>query len=102
MEGDAASIIGGFPLTDGNYVPAVTLLQERFGKQFKIVDAHMDALINVPAPSNTLNSLQSFYDTIQSHKQSLSTLEKSTDSYGTLLTSVILGKLPSDTKARIV
>ena len=102
LEGDAARVIGGFPLTDDNYVPAVTLLQERFGKQFKIVDAHMDALLNVPAPSNTLNSLQSFYDTIQSHKRSLSTLGKSTDSYGTLLTSVILGKLPSDTKARMV
>jgi len=30
IKGDAACVIAGFPLTDNNYLPAVTLLQERF------------------------------------------------------------------------
>ena len=76
-------------------------MKERFGQKHKLVDAHMEALLNVPAPSNNLISLQSFYDTVQSHMRSLSTLGKTSDSYGTLLSSVILGKLSSDTKTRM-
>ena len=101
IKGDAACIMAGFPMTDNYYLPAVTLLRERFGQRYKIIDAYMEALLNVPLPLNTLNSLQSFHDTIQSHKRSLSALGKSPDTYGTLLTSVILSKLPHDTKARM-
>lgn len=100
LQGDTAHAISGL-LTDDNYVHSVTLLRERFGQQHKLIDAHMEALLNVPAPSNNLTSLQSFYDTIQSHMRSLSTLGKTSDSYGTLLSSVILGKLSPDTKTRM-
>jgi len=101
LEGDAARAISGLPLTDDNYEHSVTLLKERFGQPYKLVDAHQEALLNVPAPSNSLASLQSFYDTIQSHMRSLSTLGTTSDTYGTLLTRVILGKLPPDIKIRM-
>ena len=89
--GDAANAISGLPLTDANYIHSVTLLK----------DAHMEALLNIRAPSNTLTSLQSFYDTVKRHMRSLPTLRKTPDLYGTLLSSVILGKLSSDTKTRM-
>ena len=44
LQGDASRVIGGFPLSDTNYAHSVELLRERFGQQFKLVDAHMDAL----------------------------------------------------------
>ena len=74
------------------------LLKERFGQQYKLVDAHQEALLNVPAPSNNLTSLQSFYDTIQSHMRALDTLGTTPDS---LLTRVILGKLPPEVKTQM-
>ena len=101
VNGDAARVIGGFPLTDSNYIHSVTLLKERFGQQYKLVDAHMEALLNVSMPSNTLANLQSFYDTIQNHMRALLALGKPTESYGSLLTSVILSKIPSDIKAHM-
>ena len=101
LHGDAARVIGDFPLSDSNYPHCVTLLRERFGQQYKLVDAHMEALLNVSPPSNSLTSLQAFYDTIQNHIRALSALGKQSDSYGPLLTTVILGKLPSDTKIRM-
>ena len=101
LQGDAARAISGLPLTDDNYEHSLSLLKERFGQQHKLIDAHMEALLSAPAPSNNLMSLQSFYDTIQSHMRSLSTLGKTSASYGTLLTSVILGKLSVDTRTRI-
>ena len=53
----------------------------------------MQALLEMPNPTNTLNSLSKFYDTIKSH----SSLGKSEQSYGDLLVLVILSKLPKDT-----
>ena len=74
LHGDAAHVIAGFPLSDSNYNHSITLLKERFGQQYKLVDAHMEALLNVLTPSNILPSLQAFYDTIQNHMRALSSL----------------------------
>ena len=101
LHGDAAHVIAGFPLSDSNYNHSITLLKERFGQQYKLVDAHMEALLNVLTPSHNLPSLQAFYDTIQNHMRALASLSKPPENYGSLLTSVILSKLPTDTKARI-
>ena len=48
---------------------------------------------------HTLSSLQTFYDTIQSHRRSLLALGKPSDSYATLLIPAIENKLPSETMA---
>ena len=72
LQGDASRIISGFPLSDTNYAHLLELLRERFGQQYKLVDAHMDALLNVSPPSNTLTSLQTFYDRLQSHIRTVS------------------------------
>ena len=98
LHGDAARVIAGFPLTDLNYEHSVTLLKERFGQSYKLVNAHMEALLNLGKPSNSLSGLQAFYDSIEKHMRALSSLGKSSDSYGSLLTSSILAKLPIETK----
>ena len=55
--GDAAQVIDNFPLTDMNYLHSVTLLKDRFRQPYKLVNAHMDALMNLPKPVNNLASL---------------------------------------------
>ena len=95
ISGDAARAISGFPLTNTTkYEQAIILLKERFGQSYKIVNAHMQALLNIPKPSTNLISLRQFYDTIENHIRGLSALGKSEESFGSLLTPVILGKLP--------
>ena len=101
LHGDAARVIGGFSLSDVNYPHCVTLLKERFGQQYKLVDAHKEALLNVLTPSNNLASLQVFCDTIQNHIRALPALNQPTGTYGPLLTTVILGKLPPEIKIRM-
>jgi len=93
LHGDAARTIAGLPLTDSNYQHAITLLQDRYGQHHKIVNAHMQALLEMSSPSNSLSSLHIFYDTIESHIQGLSSLGKSEHSYGDLLILIIMGKL---------
>ena len=61
----------------------------------------MDALLNIPPPSDNLVSLQTFYDTFQSHIRALSALGELSQSYGPLLTTSILRKLPLTVKMNI-
>ena len=101
LQGDAARTIDGIPLCDQNYFHAVTILQDRFGQTHKLMAAHMQALLEVPNPTNTLISLRTFHDTFESHSHGLSSLGKSEQTYGDLLVPIILGKLPKDIKQNL-
>ena len=67
LRGEASQLIAGFSLTSANYSHSVALLKDRYGQQQKLITAHMQALLELPNPSNTLSSLQSFHDTIERH-----------------------------------
>jgi len=104
LQGDAALVIGSFPLCDNNYAHCVALLKETFGQQHKLVDAHMEAILHVSTPSNNLSSLQNFFDTMQNHIRALAALGTPPETYGPMLIAVILPllcKLPSDVKSRM-
>ena len=100
VQGDAARVIAGFPLTDDNYAHSIDLLQARYGQSdsHKLVNAHVEALLNLEKPSNCLSSLQKFYDTLEQHTRSLGSLRKSSEMYGSLLIPSVLSKLPTETR----
>ena len=58
----------------------------------------MDILLNAEAVTSQhyLKSLRYLHDLIETHVRSLKALEVTTDSYGSLLTPVLLKKLPSE------
>ena len=101
LVGDASRAIAGFPLTNSNYEQAVNLLKERFGQPSKITNAHMQALLDLPSPSYHLTSLQSFYDSMESHVRGLGSLGKSHETYGDLLVPIVLGKLPHELRQNL-
>ena len=101
LHGDASQAIAGLPLTSANYNHAVSLLRERFGQSHKIVNAHMQALLDIPKPVNSLSSLRLFHDSVESHIRGLDALGKSEDSCGALLIPNILGKLPAETRSNL-
>lgn len=92
LEGEAARTAGGFPLTNANYEQSISLLKARFGKQQRIVNAHIQALLDLQAPTNTAASLQQLLDTIENHIRGLESLGKHKDSFGDFL---VFSKLPS-------
>ena len=98
LQGDTAGVIAGFPLPDANYSHSIGLLQNPFGQPYKLSSAHMQALLDLPSPTNTLTSLQHFHDSVESHIRSLSSLGKDRESYGDLLIPIIMGKLPVATR----
>ena len=48
LRGPAAATINGLNLSSANYEAAVALLKERYGEPQKVINAHMDALVNHP------------------------------------------------------
>ena len=61
----------------------------------------MQALLDLPSPSSTLKSPRSFADNIENHIHGLEALGKSVETFGDLLTPVLLNKLPPDTLRNI-
>lgn len=58
----------------------------------------MDTLLNVEAVTSphNLKGLRQLYDNVESHVRSLNTLGVAAESYGSLLASVLMNKLPHD------
>jgi hypothetical protein len=101
LVGEALQTIAGFPLTNSNYDQAIKLLRDRFGQPHNIVNAHMQALLEIPPPSEHLDSFLSFYDILETHIRRLACLGKSQESYGDLLIPIVLGKLPTEFRKKI-
>ena len=98
LEGAAREAIAGLALTAANYDGAVDVLKKRFGNKQQIIARHMDALLNAEAVTSQhhLKSLRRLYDSMETHVRGLKALGVASDSYGSLLMSVLLNKLPQE------
>ena len=95
----ASEAISGLSITTANYDEAVTILK-RFGIKQLIINRHMETLLNVNAvksgPYGNTQPLRQLYDLIESQVRRLNSLGVSSNSYGSLLSSVVMSKLPQD------
>ena len=98
LEKTAKEAVSGLALTADNYDQAVSILEKRFGNKQAIIHRHMDILLSVEAVSSSSNhtALRRLYDKVESNVRSLEALGVSADSYGSLLTSVLIKKLPNE------
>ena len=103
VERTARDAISGLTLSADNYKEAVDILERRFGNKQKIIAKHMDLLINIDQVSsaNHVAALRRLYDQVESNVRSLSALGVSCDSYGSLLSSVLVKKLPPELRLLI-
>ncbi|XP_069107368.1 uncharacterized protein [Argopecten irradians] len=101
LQNEALQTVTGFALTNTNYNKAICLLQERFGQEYKIRSAHMQALLEVPTPRNTPESMRMFYDRTEILIRGLESLGQDQDNYGCLLIPVILNKLPGEIRKNL-
>ena len=97
LRSDAAQAIAGLSLTSASYEHSVEVLKKRFGQRHILVSSHIQALLDLSSPTNTLEGLRRFHDLIESHIRSLTSLGKSTDTYSAMLVPFLLRKLPVDT-----
>ncbi|GFY63070.1 integrase catalytic domain-containing protein [Trichonephila inaurata madagascariensis] len=96
--GVAAKSISGFALTESNYDAALELLKTRFGQKNLLINAHLGSHLNITPVKNTsdTNSLRKLYDRAETEIRNLESLGINSESYGNLLTPILLKVLPSD------
>ena len=98
LERSASESVAGLTLTASNYKEAVSILEKRFGNTQQIISRHMDLLLNLEPVSaaHQLRNLRRLYDSVETHVRSLKSLGVDSKTYGTLLASVLLNKLPQE------
>ena len=98
LRGVAFEFIKEFFPTNANYLEAVALLKDKFGKEHKLVSAHLNALFNLQSPAATVSSLNQFRAKYEGHLRSLKVLNTSVDQAGFVFAELLLGKLPNQTR----
>ena len=103
LTGTALECISGLTLSDANYQEAVAILEKWFGNHQRIIDRHMDQLLNVTAvkSANDLSALRRLFDQVETHVRGLKSLGVAADTYGSLLLSVLFNKLPGEIRLLI-
>ena len=98
--GKAADAIAGLSLTATNYDEALGILRKRYGDPQRSIGKHMDALLNLDAveKSRSVERLRNLFDKVETQVRSLRALGVESNTYGTLLSSVILNKLPAEVR----
>ena len=67
----ALDAISGLSLTAFNYEEAIAILKKRFGNKQRIINRHMDILVNVSSVINEdTRKLMGLYDASESHVRS--------------------------------
>jgi hypothetical protein len=94
--GDAKEAIVGLTLTSAHYVKAKEILQDRFGRKERLIFEHIQALLHVSCPKVTVKSLWALKNDLDAHVHSLEALGVTGESYGVILTPVILSRLPNE------
>ena len=97
---EASHAITGPSHTNGNFKEALDLLKNRYGNPQLIVSAHVSALVKLAkVESDDLHgSCGSFNDNVESNVRSLRNLGIRSKSYWSLLSTLIIKKLPQDIK----
>lgn len=85
----ASEAISELSLTAANYDEAVAILKRRLGNKQLIINREVKSGLNIHEP-------RQLHDLIESHVRSLKSLAVSSSSYRSLLSSVVMSKLPQD------
>ena len=98
LEKAASEAIAGLSVTTANYEEAIAILKGRFGNKQMIINKHMEGLLNM-APvtfNHDLKGLRRIYDSVEVHVRGLKALGVSSESYGNLLSSILMNKIPQE------
>ncbi len=99
LGGDALKTVSGLQFTAENYQVAVDLLNDRFGRNQVIIEAHYTAVEDLTLTSSHHVKLRLFFDTIEQHLRSLISLGEDVNHKSMVTT--IKRKLPHDVLIQI-
>ncbi|XP_078052012.1 uncharacterized protein LOC144478153 [Augochlora pura] len=98
LTGKAAACIQSLKTTDTNYQDAIDILKEKFHCPRRTLLRHCDAIRDIPKlTKDTPEALGELLDVLNQHLRALRNLGESVSSWNSILISIILSKINSDT-----
>ena len=94
VSGKSRSAISELTLSYDNYVVAIGILKETFGKSQEVIDLHDTKMINLHSAMNDTSSLRNLLYTIERHICSLDVFKQNTNQE--IFVSIICSKLPEE------
>ncbi|GFX64120.1 integrase catalytic domain-containing protein [Trichonephila clavipes] len=96
LKGSALNSIDGLSITPENYDAAIEILISRFGKKNILINTHMNNLFRIPPLKNARDPVlfRNFFDQVQSEIRSLKSLGINSETYGNILTPMLIKLLP--------
>lgn len=95
LEGDALDLISGLDQTEGKYDEAINLLFTTYGEKKLLIQARLNALFDLEAPTPTSEGLSNFVSAYEGHLEALSSLGANIQEAGYVYAQLLLRKLPS-------
>lgn len=98
LKGSALKSVEGLAITPENYDTAIDILLSRFGKKNILINTHMNSLLQIPPLKNARDpiSFRRFFDQVQTEIRSLESLGINSDTFGSLLTPMLIKLLPTN------
>ena len=97
LEGAAAKLITGFSHTLEDYTEAVDLLQETYGQENVLIQARLNAILDLPSPEPNSTSLSKFRSSFEGHIRVLKASGSDIEQSGYVFAHILLRKLDSQT-----
>ncbi len=99
LRGPALRMLDGIPITNENYVVAMTLLQKKYGDKSLTVSAHISKVLNMNSVPDVTSKLEQFFDELERHLRTLDVLGMTETQ---VLAQSVLSKLPQRIREKIL
>ena len=94
--GTAHKVVNGYKCSVANYHKAVDELRSRFGRPELVLEAHIQALMALPATKNSAGSLRNLLNTIEYHSRCVEALGETPDAYANAARAQMVKILPTE------
>lgn len=101
LDGDAANLLSGFNQTENEYLEAVNLLENTYGRPQLLVQNRLGALFDLKSPPPTAAGLSEFRSAYEGHLRALKSLKCDINSAGYVYAELLLRKLPQKSRDNI-
>ncbi|KAA0200953.1 hypothetical protein HAZT_HAZT003521 [Hyalella azteca] len=98
LSGAAANLLAGFDNTEASYHEAVSLLESTYGKKRILIQARLDAILDLPSPTPTVADISEFRSQYEGHLRSLKSLGCNIVEAGYVFAEILMRKLPRETR----
>ena len=101
LDGEASRLLSGFNHSASEYAEAVDLLVKTYGQKKTLIQARLNAIMDMKSPESTAQSLRDYRSSFEGHIRVLKSLGANIEDAGYVFAHLLIRKLPNTTRDNI-